>query len=72
MKLWLVEQSHNDGWNTYDRSVVSAKTEEDARNFFLGSGYTWASPEYVTATLIGTAVKGTKAGELICASFNAG
>jgi hypothetical protein len=72
MKLWLLEQSFNDGYDTYDSAVVSAMTEEDARNVYVASYSTWASPEHVKATLIGTAIRGTKAGDIICASFNAG
>ena len=32
MKLWLVSQDENDGWDTYDSMIVAAETEEEARN----------------------------------------
>lgn len=82
MKLWLVSQTHNGGYDTYDCAVVLADTEKEAKEVGVG-GYgpygTWAAPEHVTAKYIGEAVEGLK-GELstgdgdsiICASFNAG
>jgi hypothetical protein len=80
MKLWLISQSVNDGYDTYDSAVVAAETVEQAQATHpgqlsdWGDGYfsTWArSPAEVTAVLIGDAVEGTQAG-VVCASFNAG
>lgn len=81
MNLYLIEQSQNNDYDTFDSAVVAARTEEEARNIIPKHeeyhcdsrwGDTWASgPEYVTATLIGTTRK-YKAGQQICASFNAG
>lgn len=34
MKLWLISQSENNGWDTYDSAVVAAETEEEARNLY--------------------------------------
>jgi len=31
MKLWLLEQTVNNDWDTYDKAVVAAETEHDAR-----------------------------------------
>lgn len=31
MKLWLISQTYNNGYDTYDSAVVAAETEEDAR-----------------------------------------
>jgi hypothetical protein len=79
MKLWLLTQSVNRGYDTHDSVVVAAKTEEEARNInpdfserWGGTYSTWApAPHLVDAELLGTAKPGTKAG-VILASFNAG
>lgn len=81
MKLWLISQNENNGWDTYDSAVVAAETEEDARKTHPSkSGWptgdyhygTWVtSPDTVTAEYLGIAKEGTAAG-VICASFNAG
>lgn len=71
MKLWKIWQDVNDNYNTFDSAVVAARTEHEARNTPVGSGGTWAPPADVQVELLGTAVRGTKAG-VIVASFNAG
>jgi hypothetical protein len=78
MKLWLISQTENNDYDTYDSAVVAAETEEDARQMHPGSGEwggkypTWAySPEKVTVLYIGDAVQGTVA-HVILGSFNAG
>lgn len=81
MKLYLISQSFNNGYDTYDSAVVAAKNEQEAQKlvpgfyadekFYPDSG-AWASSEHVTVEYIGTAKPGTKAGTVICASFNAG
>ena len=81
MKLWLISQTENTGYDTYDSAVVCALTEESARKKHpSGDDTQWRSagrrlwcsrPEKVTVTLLGKAVKGTEPG-VICASFNAG
>ena len=80
MNLYLLNQSQNTGYDTFDSCVVAAKNEEDAKTILPGVGDEWEkywstgwakSPEHVSAKLIGTAIKGTERG-VICASFNAG
>lgn len=87
MKLYLISQDFNTGYDTYDSAVVAAKTKEEAARIHPKSSSIkvlndrflyeydfgdWAeSPSQVTVQLIGLAVKGTKAG-CILASFNAG
>lgn len=39
MKLWLITQNSNDGYDTYDSAVVVAETEEYAKKIHPGSGY---------------------------------
>jgi len=81
MNLYLISQDENDDWDTYDNAVVAAMSEDEARTIhpngdgtlLVGKMGTWcSSPDRVVVTLIGTAVDGTKAGTVICASFNAG
>lgn len=83
MNLYLISQSFNNDYDTYDSAVVAAKNEEDAKQVYPGDAnkpedverwrrMNWASPEHVDVTYIGTAKPGTKAGTVICASFNAG
>jgi hypothetical protein len=53
------------GWYSQYSDGRAERLESDGR-------YDWGLPENVTANLIGTAIEGTQAGEVICASFNAG
>ena len=41
MKLWLISQSFNKGYDTYDSAVVAAETEEDARKLHPNKGHFW-------------------------------
>ncbi len=76
--LYLLTQSNNGGYDTYDSCVVVALTIEDARKVnpdgAWGKGWTaWASkPEQVEVEYIGKAAGALDAGTVICASFNAG
>ena len=36
MKLWLISQDENNGYDTYDKAVVAAETEEQARTIHPG------------------------------------
>lgn len=38
MKLWLLTQDQNRGYDTYDSAVVAAETEDDARKIWPGYG----------------------------------
>ena len=79
MKLWLISQSEQNDYDTYDSAVVAAETEQVARNIHP-SGYqedwktswgrSWASiPENVKVEYLG---EGSGEERIICASFNAG
>lgn len=79
MKLWLISQTMNDDYDTYDSAVVAAETEDEARLIQPSEYEKWGEkysswcekPEQVTVKLIGDAIPETVAG-VICASFNAG
>lgn len=79
MKLWLISQDENTGYDTYDGAVVAAETEDEARMIIPGGDtwddpirYSWCStPDKVTVKLIGVAEPGTPAG-VVLSSFNAG
>jgi len=83
MKLWLITQTENEGYDTYDSAVVAADTEEAARHIHPSMSYLkpvpvwggsysdWASsPNKVSAKHIGEALEGVEG--VVCASFNAG
>jgi hypothetical protein len=85
MKLWLISQHENTGWDTYDSAVVAAETEQQAREthpcaVYPDPWHAWAdahyrdwasSPNGVIVKHIGEALPGTPPGP-ICSSFNAG
>ena len=81
MKIYLLSQDYNTGYDTYDSCVVCAKNEDDAkkitpygREFEEGDGYggAWAIKlSQITCEELGNANKNQKRG-LIVASFNAG
>jgi hypothetical protein len=86
MKLYLISQTDNIGYDTHDSAVVAARDPTQAAQIHpYGEGYewngnswggktdyTWArKPASVTVEIIGTAKPGTKPGVII-ASFNAG
>ena len=81
MNLYRLSQNKNNGYDTFDSSIVAAESEEDAILIhpydelkFAGSWATgsWAkSPKDVKAELIGKAVEGTQRGNILT-SFNAG
>lgn len=77
MKLYLVSQNVNNGYDTYDGFVVCAKNENDAKlihklddeNSYYGS---WVkSIEDIKVEYLGNAIKGLNRGEIL-SSFNAG
>lgn len=80
MNLYLISQSENNGYDTYDSAVVVAENEEDARNIHpSGKNENWgyvfdswcSSPNKVKVEYIGKPKTGTLKGILL-ASFNAG
>ena len=80
MKLWIISQHQNNGYDTYDSAVVAAETESDAKMINPSDGndikpdpYSdWVGePNAVQCEYIGEAKDGTQK-SVICASFNAG
>ena len=83
MKLWLIQQSENDDYDTYDSAIVAADTEDEAKRIHPGGwdwdengdmwqSHTWCkSPDAVTVTCVGRAGALVERGVLL-ASFNAG
>ncbi len=81
MKLFLISQTQNNDYDTYDSAVVTAPDEETAKGMNPENGEpvakwrrrrpTWCSgPEHVTMRYIGEAVDVEQG--VVCASFNAG
>lgn len=78
MNLYLISQSHNRGYDTYDSAVVVAENENIAKQMHPRSGEPsmfdrkdWADPEYVEVEYLGKADNISER-KVICASFNAG
>ena len=84
MKIYLLTQNENTGYDTYDSCVVAAENEDEARKIHphMNTDYSawrvgywlriWCSdPKYVKVEYIGEADKSVKKG-VILASFNAG
>lgn len=82
MKLFLISQSENNNYDTYDSAVVAAETEEIAKAMDPSSGNPkvfggeycgdWCkSLDGVNVLYLGEAAEGITQG-VICASFNAG
>lgn len=83
MKLYLISQNKNTGYDTYDSAVVCCENEEEARythpdeiENWDGDGKarrfdTWCSAKYVHVEYIGIADSNIPKG-VVCASFNAG
>jgi hypothetical protein len=87
MKLFLISQSENNDYDTYDSAVVAAPDEDTARKMhpyrgtepplkwekLLGEYSDWAAPENVSVKCIGeTRDDADERPRVICASFNAG
>lgn len=85
MKLWLLSQTKNEQFDTYDKAVVAAETESEAR-FIHPDEYsvtppgddatdeaygTWTCAENVNVKFLGEAAPGTSKG-VILASYNGG
>lgn len=82
MKLFLISQTDNNGYDTYDSAVVAAEDESIARYMHPGDGepiekwggdfdFWCSSPHLVTVRYLGEADSSVERG-VICASFNAG
>ncbi len=77
MKLFLISQTHNTNYGTFDSAIVAALDAAQAKSTHPGDwdvgecgwDYGWAAPEHIHVKHIGTALEGTQAG-VICASFN--
>lgn len=84
MNLYLISQTVNKGYDTYDSAVVVAESDETAKAIHPDGRkrlplsiddywHDWVEKtDLVTAKLIGIAADGINAGEVVCASFNAG
>lgn len=79
LKLFRISQTVNKDYDTYDLAVVVAENEDDARRIHPdGRGLKWVdvgdwcSPEHVAVEFVGIPDELFKAGDVVCASFNAG
>lgn len=80
MNIYYLSQNVVNGYDTFDSCVVTANSEEEARNM-KPSNYCsigtkqdyaeWSHPEFVKVQLIGKALDNLPP-EVICASYNAG
>ncbi len=80
MNIYLISQSENNNYDTYDSAVVIAESEDKAK-IMHPSGkmdwdgksayYSWADSSNVAVKLIGNA-NDDEESAIICASFNAG
>lgn len=74
MKLYLISQNKNTGYDVYDSAIVCAENEEEARTIHpdqYKSEHTWTTPDNVTVKMIGEAGEHIEKG-VVLASFNAG
>ena len=82
MKLYLISQSENTGYDTYDSAIVAALNETTAKGIhpsgeqsYWDDNHGWAGwasrPEMVQAKYIGEAAPWIKQG-VVLASYNAG
>lgn len=77
LKLWLISQDDNTGYDTYDSAVVAAYTEDEARQINPDGnwGELWSgwckTPGQVTVEFLGIATPSIEPG-IVLSSFNAG
>ena len=78
MNIYLLSQTENTGYDTYDSCVVIAGNEEEAKTIIPGNfsdyRYVWCNPNDVLVEYVGE-FKGNLENyptRVICASFNAG
>lgn len=81
MKLWVLRQTKNNDYDTYDSAVVAAETEEEARRVHpdgrllwdgtsAGRYDSWCGAESVSVAYLGETDRDIKG--VVVASFNAG
>ena len=79
MNLYLISQTINQGYDTYDSAVVAAVSEDSARSIHPGGGDwdgkfksygAWCAKEDVNVRIIGTAADDISG--VVGSSFNAG
>jgi hypothetical protein len=74
MNLYLIWQTEDNSYDTYDSAVVCASNEDEARHMdpSYPDGRDWcSSPDAVNVKLIGAAADGMVR-SVVCSSFNAG
>lgn len=82
LNLYLISQTENNNYDTYDSAVVAATTAEEAKTMHPNGSHTvteedieyfsnWCKLSNVQVVHIGTALTGTTKA-VICASFRAG
>ena len=76
MNLYLISQTANNDWDTYDSAVVAAPDENTAKHMLPGNissdaavASVWTSPENVKVKYLGTTELPQS---VICESFRAG
>ena len=74
MHLYLLEQTVNNTWETYNSCIVCATSEAAARLISPGSlsGSDWCNPDEVVVTRIGKAAEHILPETVVLASYNAG
>ena len=78
LKLYRISQTINKDYDTFDSAVVVAESEEYAMRIHPcgtedpWSTWTWCYPEDVQVEFVGIPDERFKAGDVVCASFNAG
>ena len=76
LKLWLISQNENTGYDSFDSAVVAAYTEEEAKQINPDGEWStysaWcSSPDKVHVEYLGIATEGVEPG-IVLSSFNAG
>ena len=84
MNLYLLTQTHNDAYDTFDSLVVASKNSDLAQKIhpygeldesaieYEEKFPVWAEPHHVKVFCIGVAKSQYKEGEVILSSYNAG
>jgi hypothetical protein len=78
LRLFLISDVAEDrDYDTFDSAVVAAYSKKEAQLIHPGAPgrdqpERWIPSHLVQVRLIGSATRGIKSGQVICASFNAG